>query len=74
MTIRDEVDHAMDAYHGDDLQCVTVGFDQWDQFCREVGLTPAPDYPGSSDVAVSYRGMSVRPGMSPDEIVLVTGE
>ena len=40
----------------------------------EVGLTPAPDYPGSSDVAVSYRGMSVRPGMSPDEIVLVTGE
>ena len=29
MTIRDEVDHAMDAYHGDDLQCeVPVSFVQ----------------------------------------------
>jgi len=37
-------------------------------------MTPAPDYPGSSDIEVIHRGMSIRPGTSPEEIVLVTGD
>jgi hypothetical protein len=74
MTIKDEVDRAVDAYHGDDLQAVTVGFDLWEAFCQEIGMEPKPVFDGLSDVEVIYRGMSVRPGVSPDRIMLITGE
>lgn len=73
MTIKDDVDQAIDGYHGDDLQIVTVGFAHWDAFCEEVELTPTPVIGGSGDVEVLYLGISVRPGISPDKITLVTG-
>ena len=45
MTIRDEVDQAMDAYHGDDLQFVTVGFDRWIRFAKRSGSRQRPTIP-----------------------------
>lgn len=73
MSIKDEVDRAIHGYHGDDLQGVTVGFELWDEFCKEVGLTPRPTEFGEGDVEVIYEGLSVREGMSPDAIKLITG-
>ncbi|MGH7028182.1 hypothetical protein [Brevundimonas sp.] len=73
MSIKTEVDRAIHGYHGDDLQGVTVGFELWDDFCREVGLAPQPTEFGEGDVEVIYLGLSVRPGMNPDTINLLTG-
>ncbi|MBO9501637.1 hypothetical protein [Brevundimonas sp. A19_0] len=73
MTIRDEVDRAILGYHGDDLQAVTIGYDHWEDFCSEAGLTPTPVGGSGADLEVVYQGISVRPGLSPDKIQLITG-
>ena len=73
MSVKDKVDRAILGYHGDDLHGVTVGFELWDDFCRETGLTPHPAQVGGEDVEVTYQGLSIRPGVTPDAIKLVTG-
>jgi len=73
MSIKDEVDRAIFGYHGDDLQAVTVGFEHWGAFCSEVGLTPTPVETGGDDVEVIHQGLSIRPGIKPDQIQLITG-
>ncbi len=73
MSVKDKVDQAIFGYHGDDLHGVTVGFELWDDFCRETGLTPHPAQVGGEDVEVTYQGLSIRPGVTPDAIKLVTG-
>ncbi|MBA4806893.1 hypothetical protein [Brevundimonas sp.] len=73
MSVKDEVDRAIHAYHGDDLQGATVGFELWDAFCRETGLTPQPAAAGGDDLEVIYQGLSIKPGIAPDTIRLVTG-
>ena len=73
MIITDRLDNALDAYHGDDLQGATIGFDDWDAFCAENDLTPVPTEFGQ-DVEVLYRGVRIQPGVTPDRITLITGD
>lgn len=78
MSVKDEVDRAIHGYHGDDLHGVdlhgvTVGFELWDDFCRETGLTPQPAEDGGDDVEVIYQGLRIMPGVTPNKINLVTG-
>ncbi|QTC88420.1 hypothetical protein [Brevundimonas pondensis] len=73
VSITVEVDRAVQAYLGDDLQAVTAGFELWGDFCSEMGLTPKPVEVGEGYVEVTYLGLSTRPGASPDTIKLVTG-
>ena len=71
MSARSYVDNALDEYLGTELQAVLIGFDLWEDFLSETGLTNAAV---GADPEVIYRGVSCRRSVTPDKINLLLGE
>lgn len=71
MSAKSYVDQALDEYPGIDLQSLLIGYDMWDEFLVETGLSGSVV---GEDPEVIYRGVSCRRSVTPDKVNLLLGE
>jgi hypothetical protein len=71
MSAKSYVDQALDEYRGTELQAILIGYDLWDEFLVQTGLSHSAI---GDDPEVTYLGVSCRRSATPDKINLLLGE
>jgi hypothetical protein len=71
MSAKSYVDQALDEYRGTELQAILIGYDLWDEFLVETGLS---DSVIGEDPEVIYRDVSCRRSATPDKVNLLLGQ